>query len=183
MKAFIFDRNFCLWQNKFCDRNFFSVTETFFLWQKHFPSSMLKICFSDGNLDRNLFLWWKLVSWGRFFSGRIFCLTETCFCDINFFCDRNLFPSQFFSSLTVSCFCDQTLFGPKHPFLGILYVISREMFLWEWKFPLSWIPNIPTLWSPVCGFFLVYLWYHHIVFLLVLDWHLINRPGVAGAVL
>ena len=52
-EAIFCERNFFLWQkllclteNFFCDRNFFSVTE---------------VCFSDKNLERNLFLWWKLV--------------------------------------------------------------------------------------------------------------------------
>ena len=54
----------------FSDKKLLSVAKQI-LWQKLFwshklfPSSMTKICFSDENLNRNLFLWWKLVSWRK----------------------------------------------------------------------------------------------------------------------
>ena len=56
-------RNFFLWQK------LFSMTETFFLYDKTFFTATEKyFC------DRNLFLWHRLIS-----------VTETYFCDINLF--------------------------------------------------------------------------------------------------
>ena len=82
--------------------------QNFFLWQKLFPSSLTEICFSDGNSDINLFLWWKFsILKDFFFSGRIFCLTYNCFCDINFFSVTEISFCHNFFFVTVTCFCDQ----------------------------------------------------------------------------
>ena len=67
-EAFFSDRDLCLWQNKFYDRNFFSLTETFIiLIQPNYVSLteiLTETCFCDENMypeeiflfDRNLFL-------------------------------------------------------------------------------------------------------------------------------
>ena len=86
-EALFSDRNLCVWQNKFCDKNFF-------LSQKLFLSSMTKTCFSDRSRDRNLFLWWKLVPEGNFFFRRFFCLTVTCFLWRDIFLSKKVFYTQ-----------------------------------------------------------------------------------------
>ena len=118
-------------------------------------------CFSDGNLDRNLFLWWKLVSWRNSLSDRNYCLTETYFCNIKKFCNRNLILSQNpllqqLVSVTQKSllFCYSNLFmwqKPvllKIPFFGRFIRDFNGKFSHEkWMFPLSWITKITILCS------------------------------------
>ena len=109
-KLFFSDRKFCQGQK------LFSLTE---------------VCFSDGNLDRNLFLFSK----GNLFSVWFF------FCGINFFLWRKLvsvtesFLLHYLVSVTKTC----TLFS---------YVISRVKFREKWEFPLSRITKKTTWWRP-----------------------------------
>ena len=131
-KPFSLTKNFCLWQNKFCDKNFFGHINFFLLlWPKYVSlmKTWTETCFCDENLYPE----------GFFFSSRIFRLTETCFCEINFF------------SVTVSCFCAQTLFCEKYYFWAFYMWFIGTNFCEKWKFPLSWIPKIATLWGPVLG--------------------------------
>ena len=112
------DRNFCLWQNKFFDRNFF-----FLLWPKYI--SLTETRTELVSVMRTCILKEKI------FSIRIFCLTETCVCDMNLFSLKEIF---FLSQIFFCCsifFLWPNLVLSKCPFWCILYMISREKFPWE----------------------------------------------------
>ena len=128
---FFSDRNFCRWEKTF------SLTETFFLWQ---------MCFSDGILDRNLFLWWKLVFERKFFSDRLVLLKDTCFCDINFFLWRKyVYICLYYNNL----FLWQKPFSVPNTLFWAFYIwCPVKRFHEKWEFPLSRITKITTLWSP-----------------------------------
>ena len=128
LRSYCFDSvtvAFFLTETFFCGKTN-SVMDTFFLWQQLFPCSMTKICFSDGNLDRNLFLWKKLVPWKNFFMWQN--LRDICFCH-----------KKFFSSVTVTFFCDHNLFCQKYAVLAFYTCCLGKSFHEKWESPLSLI--------------------------------------------
>ena len=76
---------------------------------------------------------------------------ESPFCNINFFrwhkfyfCQKNVF------FVTVTLFVKKNLFCQKHFFKTFFTWFPRGRFCEKWDVLLSRIPEIPTLWSPVC---------------------------------
>ena len=101
-RRFFLQLNFCLQQT------LFSVTETFFFDSNKFLWNTM--CFSTRNLDKNMFLWWKIVFWRKFFLWQLFFSCRKLFLWHQlFFCDKSLLLLNFFCFFSVTCFCHRIL--------------------------------------------------------------------------
>ena len=122
-----------LWRNLFLWKKLLSLAEKKNSLKETFFFCFRKV-FSNENSDRNLFLWWKLVFWRKIVTDINCGLTETCFCDLNFFSvtDICFCHGQFFCHINFVLW--QKLVLSKILFLGLSISDFKGFFFWEMGF-------------------------------------------------